>query len=93
MAFPTCPNWHRSPDRPLTPLVDGLETVSLPEHMLQYGAPATQHVPPSRGVGGSNPTPSASMLFSLVRHCSEDSIKSTRYLAECIYLFTGVRQN
>jgi hypothetical protein len=38
-------------------------------------------------------TPSASMLFSLVRHCSEDSIKSTCYLAECIYLFTGVRQN
>jgi hypothetical protein len=26
---------------PLTPLIDGLETVSLPEHMQQFDAPAT----------------------------------------------------
>jgi hypothetical protein len=36
-------------------------------------------------------TPSASMLLSLVRQRSEGSIKSTRYLAECICLFTGFR--
>jgi hypothetical protein len=29
------------PRSPLTPLIDGLETVSLPEHMQQFDAPAT----------------------------------------------------
>ena len=42
---------------------------------------------------GSNPTPSASTLFSPVRRRSEAPIKTTRYGVECIYSFVDVRQN